>query len=292
MRDAAQAAGWVPEATLEASPSVLRHQERAENFPVALRLLPAAPRRHLAAIYDVARVVDDLGDRAPGDRARQLQRFRDDLSLVWTTGRPVSRVLRGLVPTVRECRLDEEPFQNLVQANLQDQQVHGYETFEDLVGYCQLSADPVGRLVLAVFGAADARTEKLSDRVCTALQLLEFWQDVAEDRRDGRVYLPRESMRAHGVDESALDAPRASPALRRLLADETWQAESLLDSGVELLGLLSGWAKVAVAGYVAGGRATASALRRADFDVLSSTPRPRRSDTVLHASGLLAGVTR
>jgi squalene synthase HpnC len=292
MREVAQDAGWVPEATLEASPSVLRHQERAENFPVALRLLPAAPRRHLAAICGVARVVDDLGDRGPGDRTRHLEGFRDDLSLVWTTGQPVSRVLRGLVPTVRECELDEEPFQNLVQANIQDQRVQGYESFEDLVGYCRLSADPVGRLVLAVFGAADARTEKLSDRVCTALQLLEFWQDVAEDRRDGRVYLPQESMRAHGVDASALDAPRASPALRRLVANETWRAESLLDSGVELLGLLSGWARVAVAGYVAGGRATATALRRADFDVLSSTPRPRRTDTVLYASGLLAGVTR
>ena len=126
-----------------------------------------------------------------------------------------------------------------------------YETFDDLLGYCRLSADPVGRLVLAVFGATDPRTVRLSDRVCTALQLLEFWQDVAEDRRDGRVYLPAESMRAHGVTGSDLDAPRASPSLRRLLADETWRAESLLDSGSELLGLLHGWARVAVAGYVA-----------------------------------------
>jgi squalene synthase HpnC len=271
---------------------VLREQERAENFPVALRLLPRTTRRHLAAIYDVARVVDDLGDRAAGDRTAQLLAFRDDLELVWSTGEPSSRVLRNLVPTVRECGLEGEPFLRLVAANLQDQRVSAYETFDDLRSYCRLSADPVGRLVLAVFGATNPRTVTLSDRVCTALQLLEFWQDVAEDRRDGRVYLPAESMRAHGVDETDLDAPRASPSLRRLLSDETRRAESLLDSGSELLGLLNGWARIAVAGYVAGGKATARALRRADFDVLSQTPRPRRSVTAVYALALLGRVVR
>jgi squalene synthase HpnC len=288
MRDFAQAAGPVPVASHES----LRRQERAENFPVALRLLPADIRRHLSAIYDVARVVDDLGDAADGDRTTLLLDFREDLSLVWTTGRPTLRVLRQLVPTVELCRLSEETFQNLVQANLQDQVVHSYDSFEDLRDYCRLSAGPVGRLVLAVFGAATPRTERLSDAVCTALQLLEFWQDVAEDRQAGRVYLPRQSLVLYGVDEWQLDAPRASPALRRLLDAETRRAECLLDNGSELVGLLEGWAKVAVAGYVAGGRATAAALRRANFDVLSVTPRPRGTDTVLHAAGLLTGVTR
>jgi squalene synthase HpnC len=292
MRNWTAAGGSQGSATLEAPSAVLREQERAENFPVALRLLPRRTRQHLTAIYDVARVVDDLGDRAAGDRVDQLLAFRDDLELVWTTGEPSSRVLRNLIPTVRECRLDAEPFRNLAAANLQDQRVGAYETFDDLLGYCRLSADPVGRLVLAVFGATEPRTVRLSDRVCTALQLLEFWQDVAEDRSDGRVYLPAESMRAHGVDEADLDAPHASPALRRLLADETWRAESLLDSGSELLGLLSGWARISVAGYVAGGRATARALRRAEFDVLAHTPRPRRTDTAVYGLALLGGVVR
>lgn len=272
--------------------AVLRELERSENFPVALRVLPPSIRRRLASIYDAARVIDDLGDRADGDRIPLLLDFRRDLGEVWATGRPVSPVLQRLVPTVREVGLAMEPFDRLVRANLQDQVVSGYETYADLAAYCRLSADPVGRLVLAVFGASNTRTEELSDDVCTALQLLEFWQDVAEDRTNGRVYLPRETLRAYGVDERDLDATETSAPLREALRSETARAEALLASGSELIGLLRGWARVAVAGYVAGGRATVGALRRADFDVLTAPPRPRRRDTGRGAVLLLVGVGR
>jgi squalene synthase HpnC len=292
MREVARDVGRFPLATQEASAALLRDQEQAENFPVALRLLPATTRRHLSAIYDVARVVDDLGDQAEGDRTALLEDFRRDLDRVWDGGEVRWRVLRQLQPTVQRCQLTRQPFVDLVLANLQDQQVRTYETFEELRDYCRLSADPVGRLVLAVFGVGSPRTEALSDQVCTALQLLEFWQDVAEDRAAGRVYLPQQTMRAHGVGAADLDARETSPALRRALAYETRQAESLLRSGSELIGLLHGWARVAVAGYVAGGRATAHALRRAHFDVLAATPRPRATVTLRHAAGLLAGVSR
>lgn len=274
----------------ETQSAVLRDLERSENFPVALRVLPSAIRGRLVSIYDVARVIDDLGDEAGGDREALLVAFRADLATVWTTGRPDSPVLRRLVPTVRELALSPEPFDRLVRANLQDQRVSRYGTFDELVAYCRLSADPIGRLVLAVFGAATPRTEALSDRVCTALQLLEFWQDVGEDRRNGRVYLPQDSLRRHRVTAAELDATTTSAGLRRVLADETLRAERLLNSGEELLSLLRGWARVAVAGYVAGGRATVTALRRSDFDVLAGPPRPRRRDTGLHAARLLTGV--
>jgi squalene synthase HpnC len=292
MRDVAREAGWVHVATQEASPAILRDQQRAENFPVALRLLPAGTRRHLAAIYDVARVVDDLGDRADGDRSALLEDFRNDLDRIWDGGEVRWRVLRRLEPTVRDCHLPRQPFVDLVLANLQDQQVSAYETFEELREYCRLSADPVGRLVLAVFGAATPRREELSDRVCTALQLLEFWQDVAEDRAAGRVYLPQRTLLRHHVPATDLDRNTTSPELRLALAAETKRAESLLDSGSELVGRLHGWARVAVAGYVAGGRATADALRRSGFDVLAATPRPRATVTLRHAAVLLAGVSR
>jgi squalene synthase HpnC len=274
----------VPEQTLE-------RKQRAENFPVALRLLPRKLRGDLIAVYGFARTVDDLGDEAAGNRTALLEAFRTDLVSVWTTGRPTHPVLQQLVPTVAARGLDREPFDRLVQANLVDQRVHRYATYGQLRQYCTLSADPVGRIVLGVFGMAD-RTEltELSDRVCTALQLIEHWQDVAEDRRAGRVYLPQEDLAAYGVSEAELDgAPaggpageRASPALRALMSFEITRAAELLDSGAPLIGMLHGWARLAVAGYVAGGRAALDALRRADGDVLAGPPRPRRRDVLRH----------
>jgi squalene synthase HpnC len=257
----------------------LADKQRSENFPVALRLLPLSVRRHLVAVYDVARTMDDLADEADGDRLRLLHDFGADLERVWDTG-PNADVLRRLVPTVRELDLSPEPFRCLLAAGVQDQQVLRYETYDQLLGYCRLSADPVGRLVLAVFGVTDPRAGALSDRVCTALQLLEHCQDVAEDRRNGRIYLPQEDLRAHGVTPADLDAGRASPAVRRLVAFEAERASALLEQGAPLVRMLRGWARVAVAGYVAGGRATVAALRRAGGDVLAASPGPRRRDVV------------
>ncbi len=265
----------------------LRAKERAENFPVALRVLPRRARSHLIAIYDVVRVIDDLGDEADGDRTAQLKAFADDMALVWAGGTPRAGVLRRLVPTVRATGLPRELFDRMVSANLRDQRVSEYQTYPDLLGYCALSANPVGRMVLGVFGVTDARAGELSDRVCTALQLVEHWQDVAEDRGKGRVYLPREDLARYGVASSDLDAPVAPPALRRLMAFETERAAALLDSGVPLVGMLRGWARLAVAGYVAGGRAAVDALRRAGGEVLSATPRTRKRDVLRHLPRLL-----
>lgn len=268
----------------------LSRKRRAENFPVALRLLPGKLRADLIAVYGFARTVDDLGDEAPGDRTAALETFRADLASVWETGHPNHPVLQQLVPTVAAHRLDREPFDRLVQANLVDQEVHRYASYGQLRQYCTLSADPVGRMVLGVFGVAD-RTEltELSDRICTALQLIEHWQDVAEDRRAGRVYLPQEDLAAFGVAEAELDATdgAASPALRALMDFEITRAAELLDSGAPLVGMLHGWARLAVAGYVAGGRAALDALRRSisgrsGGDILAGPPRPRRRDTLRH----------
>jgi squalene synthase HpnC len=267
--------------------AALRRKERAENFPVALRVLPRRFRVHLRALYDVARVIDDLGDSAPGDRTALLTAFGADLARVWQGGAPAERVLRQLDGTVRACGLEQEPFDRLIAANLQDQVVTRYQTYADLLHYCTLSADPVGRVVLKIFGVSTPHNVELSDRVCSALQLVEHWQDVAEDRRAGRIYVPHEDLEAYGVAERDLDRPAATPAVRRLTAFETKRAAALLDSGAPLVALLHGWARVAVAGYVAGGRATIDAIRRAGYDVLSGTPRPRRRDVVSHLLGLL-----
>jgi squalene synthase HpnC len=274
----------------------LRGREGSENFPVALRLLPADVRVHLGAVYDVARVIDDLGDQAPGDRTALLRDFRADLATIWTDGagepldgrpgeladggavEPNAPVLRRLAATVRAKHLSHEPFDDLVEANLVDQEVATYPTYEDLVEYCELSANPVGRIVLEVFEASTPERVELSDRICTALQIIEHCQDVAEDRQAGRIYLPLEDLTRFGVAETDLDALSANEAVRRLVAFEAERAAALLNSGTPLLRQLHGWARLAVRGYVAGGGAALLALRRAGWDVLSATPRARKTD--------------
>ena len=166
----------------------------------------------------------------------------------------------------------------------QDQTVSRYATFADLLGYCELSANPVGRIVLHVFGAAAPERERLSDLVCTALQLAEHWQDVAEDYRDGRIYLPAVDMATHGCTEQDLAEPQASSRLRALIAFEVARAKGLLDEGAPLVGALSGTARLAVAGYLAGGRAALAAIESADYDVLAATPRPSKARTLTELS--------
>lgn len=270
--------------------SRLRSAEAAENFPVALRALPAAVRSDLRAIYDVVRVIDDLGDDPgePADREAALRDFAADLTTVWSGGEPAAPVLRRLVPAARTRGLAHRDFAALVEANVRDQRIGRYRSYEELRGYCALSAAPVGRLVLQVFGVSTPERVALSDRVCDALQLLEHWQDVAEDRRAGRVYLPQEDLRRFGVAEADLDAPRSTPALRELLDFQTGRALTLLRDGSPLVGTLRGWARVAVAGYVAGGLAAGDALRRPGADPLVATPRPRTADVARHAVRVLA----
>ncbi|MER7893187.1 squalene synthase HpnC [Micromonospora sp. NPDC094482] len=255
-------------------------QARAEeNFPVALRVLPARYRRHLIAVYGYARYVDDVGDEplAPGvDRIAELDRIEAELRALYT-GRTVSHpVVRALAPTVAECGLPLDALVRLVEANRVDQRVTRYATFAQLVEYCTLSANPVGELVLHVFGQAGPTQGELSDRVCTALQLIEHLQDVAEDHRRGRIYLPAEDLDRFGVGEADLARPAATRPLRELIAFEAERARAWLDSGAPLVSALRGWARVAVSGYLAGGRATLDALAAADHDPLRTAVRPQR----------------
>ncbi|MFL6035822.1 MAG: squalene synthase HpnC [Gaiellaceae bacterium] len=247
-----------------------------ENFTVASHLVGRKTRAHLTAIYGFARLVDQLGDEVEGDRMAILESFEQDLHRVFD-GEPQHPLLQRLQPTVRACPLPREPFLRLIEANRRDQRQATYDTFADLVDYCDLSANPVGELVLHVFGAATADRIALSDRVCTALQLAEHWQDVGEDFARGRIYLPADDRQRFAVGPADLGASSASNALRELLAFETERARRLLDEGAVLVGTLRGRARIAVAGYVGGGRATLDAIERAGFDVLGSTPRATRA---------------
>jgi squalene synthase HpnC len=272
----------------EAKPAqALREREREENFPVALTLLPARHSRPLHAVYAFARTVDDVGDRARGDRVAMLHELDEQVRRTWAGGTVDDPVLVGLRHTV-VGRVPERYFHDLIRANLHDQEISRYPTFGALLGYCRLSAEPVGRIVLAVFDQHADPAVRLSDRVCTALQLLEHWQDVAEDRRAGRIYLPTDDLALFGVPETDLDAAAASPALARLVRFEVERAAGILAEGTPLVRRLHGWARCCVAGYVAGGQATVTALRRTQGDVLSRSATPSRAATASRALRLLA----
>jgi squalene synthase HpnC len=268
-----------PEATHALIAARAAAQAAGENFPVALRVLPARYGRHLRAVYGFARAVDDTGDEAPPDsRLALLDELEADVARLYggSGAAPTSPAVRALAPVAAECGVPAGLFTDLIQANRADQAVTRYETFGDLLGYCRLSANPVGRIVLHVFGAATPDRERLSDLVCTALQLAEHWQDVAEDLRKGRVYLPQEDLRSFGCAEPDLAAPVAGPRLRELMAFEVRRARALLDEGAPIVGTLRGAARLAVAGYVAGGRAALAAIRASDHEVLGATRRPRK----------------
>lgn len=262
----------------------------SENFPVAPFFLPRAWRADLMAVYGFARLVDDIGDGdlAPGgadarllgvspeeaeDRLVLLDAFEEDLGRVFDSS-PRHPLLRRLQLTVRRHGLTPEPFLRLVAANRQDQVVRRYETYDDLLAYCELSANPVGHLVLAVTGTSTPERVRRSDAVCTALQIVEHLQDVAEDLDRDRIYLPAEDMKRFHVQEADLAATTAGASVRALVAYEAERARDLLNEGAPLVGSVHGRLRLLLTGFVAGGRAAIRAIAAAEYDVLPGPPKP------------------
>ncbi|MGI5379638.1 squalene synthase HpnC [Streptomyces sp. CA-251387] len=277
----------------------------AENFPVAPFFLPRAWRADLMAVYGFARLVDDIGDGdlAPGgadarllgvsaedagDRLVLLDAFEADLRRVFD-GTPRHPLLRRLQPTVRRRSLTPEPFLGLIAANRQDQLVGRYETYDDLLAYCELSANPVGRLVLAVTGTETPERIRRSDAVCTALQIVEHLQDVAEDLARDRIYLPAADMKRFHVDETDLAAKTAGASVRALVAYEAERAQHLLNEGTPLVGSVHGRLKLLLAGFVAGGRAAIRAIAAAEYDVLPGPPKASKLQLLREVGVTLRG---
>ncbi|MFJ6080740.1 squalene synthase HpnC [Streptomyces sp. NPDC092369] len=276
-----------------------------ENFPVAPFFLPKAWRTDLMAVYGFARLVDDIGDGdlAPGgadarllgvegaaaeDRLLLLDAFEDDLHRVFDST-PRHPLLRRLQPTVRRCALTPEPFLGLIAANRQDQLVSRYETYDDLLAYCELSANPVGRLVLSVTGTSTPERIRLSDAICTALQIVEHLQDVAEDLGNDRIYLPAEDMKRFHVQEADLATASAGASVRALVAYEAERARDLLNEGAPLVGSVHGRLKLLLAGFVAGGRAAIKAIAAAEYDVLPGPPKPGKIQLLREVGVTLRG---
>ncbi|MET7741758.1 squalene synthase HpnC [Streptomyces sp. NPDC005385] len=276
-----------------------------ENFPVAPFFLPRAWRDDLMAVYGFARLVDDIGDGdlAPGgadarllgvaateadDTSVLLDALEADLHRVFDAT-PRHPLLLGLQPTVRRAGLTPEPFLGLIAANRQDQLVKRYETYDDLLAYCELSANPVGRLVLSVTGTSTPERVRHSDAVCTALQIVEHLQDVAEDLGRDRVYLPAEDMKRFHVLEADLAAPTAGASVRALVAYEAERALNLLNEGTPLVGSVHGRLKLLLAGFVAGGKAAIRAIVAAEYDVLTGPPKPGKLQLLREVGVTLRG---
>jgi len=266
----------------ELSPEAVLGRIGGENFPVALRWLPRALRRDLIAIYGAARLIDEAGDAARGDRHALLDEVEEDLRAAFAGGAR-HPLLQRLTPLASTHGVTPDPFLRLVAANRFDQRAPDLASWAALRDYCRLSAEPVGELVLRVFDQASEENLRDSAAVCSALQVLEHCQDVAEDARAGRCYLPgddRDRFRCARADLTAAPAPES---LRRCVALQVERARALLAHGDALCARLRGLARPVVAGYAAGGFATAAALERAAFDPNSRAVRPRRIATVGHA---------
>lgn len=266
-----------------------------ENFPVASRLLPAAMRPHIAAIYAFARAADDFadeGDRSPRDRLALLddwgRRLKGsagvDAAARSSPEAPVScplplvpfvapdAIFLALGATIRACSLPLDLFEDLLHAFRQDVVTPRYATWADVLDYCRHSANPIGRLVLRVAGRVDPRLDRASDAVCTALQLTNFWQDLDRDWQRGRLYVPREASERFGASESDLDARLLSPAWRKTLADVAARTRGLFDEGRSVCDGLQGRLRYELRLTWLGGRRILDRLERAGFDVFTLRP--------------------
>ncbi len=244
-----------------------------ENFHVASWLLPRRLRRHFYNVYAYCRWADDLGDEIP-DPARalaSLDAWERELDLCYA-GRPSHPVFVALAATVREFDIPAQPFRDLLAAFRQDQTVHRYESWDDVLGYCRYSANPVGHLVLYLCGYRDPARQALSDATCTALQLANFWQDVARDLDNGRIYIPLEALRAHGLSAADLEARRFDPRYAALLRDLVARTRELFARGLPLLDQVDAALRVDLDLFTRGGLAVLDAIEASGCNTIEHRP--------------------
>ncbi len=259
-----------------------------ENFSVVTWFLPKHLHQHFYNIYAYCRISDDLGDEV-GDKGQSLlllDEWEAELKQCYS-GSPRHPVLVALRETVREFDIPQHEFSDLLIAFRQDQTVTRFPTFDDLLGYCNYSANPVGHLVLYLCGYRDAERQHLSDYTCTALQLANFWQDVAVDYEKGRIYLPLESMAKFGVSERDIANRRPTPQFRALLESEVERARIWFGQGLPLAKMVDRSLALDLELFSRGGLAILDAIERQDYDVLTRRPvisEPRKLWLVARAA--------
>ena len=255
-----------------------------ENFPVASVLMPAKLRPAVATIYRFARTADDFADEgelAPGARLEKLDAFRDELRRLEERGSSEVPLFATLGSVIHEYRLPLRPFHDLLDAFSQDVRKQRYENFAELLGYCRKSANPVGLVLLHLFGEAKPQNVDRSNAVCTALQLINFWQDIALDYRKGRIYLPQDEMARYRVTEACIANGRVDDAWRALMSFQVSRARAMLESGAPLAGALGGRIGWELRLIVEGGLRISERIERVRGDVFRRRPALRPADWVL-----------
>ena len=246
-----------------------------ENFSIASWLMPRAMRPHMHAIYAYARIADDFADE---DRdLAKLDDWERQLDTAYG-GSAHHPVFIALADTIRRFDIPREPFADLLRAFRSDVDFKGFETIEDLIAYARYSANPVGRLVLHLFGYRDAERQTLSDQICTGLQFANFWQDVAIDLGKGRVYIPRADLARFGVRVEDLNARKMNPAFVALMRYQVEYARGLLRSGGKLASMVDWRLSRDVRIFAGGGLAILRAIDAAGYDVFNRRPSLRKLD--------------
>jgi squalene synthase HpnC len=248
-----------------------------ENFTIASWLMPRAMRRHVHAIYAYARIADDFADEERS--IAQLDQWQHELELAYA-GVPRHPVMVALADTVRRYDIPPEPFVDLLKAFRSDVEFQGFETTADLLGYTRYSANPVGHLVLYLFGFRDAERQRLSDLICTGLQLANFWQDVAIDLAKGRIYFPRCDMEQYRVTVEDLHHGKVTAGFIGLMRHEILRAREMLLAGAALSTLVGRGLRRDVLMFAGGGLAILRAIERAGYDVFRARPALTRLDYV------------
>ncbi|MAI72263.1 MAG: squalene synthase HpnC [Rhodopirellula sp.] len=244
-----------------------------ENFLVASILLPKKLRQPFYDVYAFCRTADDLADESPNseEALRGLERFQYQLDATFK-GCPQTPLFVALHATIQHYQIPKQPFDDLLDAFRQDQHRNRYTSIEDLLEYCQRSANPVGHIVLHLGDSYTAENRVLSDHICTGLQLANFWQDVARDFAMDRIYIPQTLMREFGVDEEMFRQNTTAEPLRRLLDHECKRAEAMFRTGLPLAKRVKPWLANDVKLFAHGGLQTLRAIQKIEFDVLGCRP--------------------
>lgn len=259
-----------------------------ENFSVATWFLPRRLRQHFYNVYAYCRISDDLGDEVgnPQQSLELLDQWEAELAACYA-GSPRHPVFVALAETVQQFGIPQHEFSDLLVAFRQDQTVTRFATFNDVLGYCRYSANPVGHLVLYLCGYGDAGRQSLSDKTCTGLQLANFWQDVVRDFEKGRIYLPTEDLCRFRVSEDDIAARRATSDFIQLMKFEVQRAREWFEQGLPLVKQVDKDLAIDIELFSRGGQEILNAIERQGFDVLSRRPvisKPRKLWLILRAA--------